>query len=151
MANMHEVMRRALEDHDVSTARRLWAVVMPKMPQPRSEHEATVILHIACTQTPTVKFKSRAYSHQWLLERGLPSSLPDNLRPKAQRMYPVIADVIGIACGNVSEAMKPVVPIVRGAMEDVVMDHYADGVKDPTIIKPRMLDARKKAIKKLFG
>lgn len=146
-----EVMRRCLEEHDVQTIRRLWAEVAPLMPQPKTDAEAEAIMHHACTQCYVVTLKSRAYSHRWLLDHGLPSGLPDKLRPRAERMYPVIADVIGIACGSASEAMRPALPIIRGAMETVVLDHYADGVKDPLVIKPRMLDARKNAIKKLFA
>src|SRR5678816_2989181 len=107
------VMLRALDEHDFKTARRLWAQINPNLPQPKNDHEAQIITHHACTQCPGCQFKSRAYSHAWLLERGLPSGLPDKLRPKAQRLYPVIADAIGIACGSTSSLMKPLVPIVQ--------------------------------------
>jgi hypothetical protein len=149
--NPHEVMRRALEEHDLVTCCKLWELVAPGMPQPESEADARVTMHYACTRVEGIKFRTRAYSHRWLIERGLPSGLPDPLRPKAERMYPVVVDAVGIACGASSEAMKPLVPHIRGAMENVVLDHYADGVKDPDIIKPRMLEARKAAIKKLIG
>jgi len=121
------------------------------MPQPKSEAEARAIMHHACTQTPIIAFRSRAYSHRWLLDHGLPSGLPDNLRPAAEREYPKVVDAVGIAVASLSDAMAPAVPIVRGAMESVVLEHYADGVRDPEIIKPRMIEARDKAIKKLLG
>jgi hypothetical protein len=149
--NGREIMRRALEEHDLITCCKLWEQVAPNMPQPKSEHEARVIMHHACTQTATVALRSRAYSHRWLIDNGYPSGLPDNLKRPAERMFPKIVDVVGIACGSASEAMRPLVPHVRGAMEEVVLDHYADGIKDPKIIKPRMLEARRKAIKKLIG
>lgn len=144
-------MRRALEDHDVETARRLWAQVAPNMPQPKNDFEASAVMHHACTQCEQVRLPSRAYSHRWLLDNGLPSGLPDALKPNAERMYPRIVDAVGIACGSSSELLQPIVPIVRGAMETVVLDHYADGIKDPNIIKPRMHEARHNVIKKLLG
>jgi hypothetical protein len=147
----HDVMRRALEDHDVLTCVKLWEHVAPNMPQPESDDQAYFIMHHACTQTENVNLRSRAYSHRWLLDHGYPSGLPDRLKSKAEQICPKIVDAVGIACGSASEALRPLLPIVRGAMEDVVLDHYADGVKDPRIIKPRMLEARKNAIKKLIG
>jgi hypothetical protein len=148
--NLREVMRRAVEDHDVVTCMKLWAQVAPNMPQPKDEDQACIIMHMACTQLD-VRFRSRAWSHRWLQERGHPSGLPDHLRPKAERMYPIIVDAIGIACGVTSSLLRPIEPIIRSAMEHVVLEHYADGIKDPDIIKPRMLEARKTAIKKLIG
>jgi hypothetical protein len=144
-------MRRALEEHDVVTCCKLWEHVAPNMPQPKTDAESYFIMHHACTQAANVSLRSRAYSHRWLLDHGYPSGLPDELKPKAERMYPKIADAVGIACGGTSELGRQVAPIVRGAMENVVLEHYADGVKDPKIIKPRMLDARKLSIKKLLG
>jgi len=146
-----EVMRRALEDHDLETCRKLWAQVAPKMPQPKTEDEARIVMHYACTQAKNIRFKSRAYSHAWLCDHLLPSGLPDELKPKAQRIYPTVVDAVGIAVGFKSSVFKPLAPIIRGAMEDVVLNHYADGIKDPEIIRPRMLEARKNAVKKLIG
>jgi len=148
---LHDVMRRALEDHDAVTCRRLWKYVAPNMPQPQSDLEAEITMHHACTQANNIRFKSRAYSHHWLKDHGYPSGLPDYLRPRAERMYPKVVDAVGIAVSSMSEAMEPVIPIIRGAMENVVLEHYADGVKNPEILKPRMLEARDQAIKKLFG
>lgn len=149
--NLHEVMRRALEEHDVLTCCRLWEVVAPGMPQPANAESATAGMHMACTMAANVALRSRAYSHRWLLDHGYPSQLPDNLRPKAEQMFPKVVDAIGIACGGTSELGRAIAPIVRGAMESVVLEHYADGVHDPKIIKPRMLEARRNAVKKLLG
>jgi hypothetical protein len=149
--NLPEVMRRALEEHDVVTCAKVWEHVWPNMPQPQDADHARIIMHLACTRADNVHIRSRVYSHRWLLDHGCPSLLPDELKPKAERMYPKIVEAIGIACGSTSEHMKPVLGVVREAMENVVLEHYADGVRDPKIIKPRMLEARKNAIKKLFG
>lgn len=149
--NGQEIMRRALESHDLMTCCKLWETVAPGMPQPKDEHQARVMMHHACTQVPNISMRSRAYSHRWLLDHGYPSGLPDDLRPKAEQMFPKVVEAIGIACGSTSEALKPLVPIIRDAMEAVVLEHYANGIKDPKIIKPRMLEARRLAVKKLLG
>jgi len=147
MNNLHDVMRRALEEHDVLTCCKLWETVRPNMPQPENDHDARIIMHIACTVADNVSLRSRAYSHRWLLDHGYPSRLPDELKPKAERMYPQVVDAIGIACGGgPGSKAKPWHAEIRQAMEHVVLDHYADGIKDPKIIKPRMLEARKKLI-----
>jgi hypothetical protein len=151
MHGLHGVMRRALEDHDLLTCCKVWETVAPGMPQPQDGDKARVIMHMACTAAANVSLKSRAYSHRWLLDHGYPSQLPDELKPKAERMYPQIVDAVGIACGGTSELGRAIAPFVQRAMEDVVREHYADGVKDPKIFKPRMLEARKDAVKKLVG
>jgi len=149
--NGPEVMRRALEEHDLVTCCKLWEHVAPNMPQPKDETEARIIMYHACTQAANVSLQSRAYAHRWLIDNGFPSGLPDELRPKAEQICPKFADGVGIACGTTSAAMAPLIPYVRGAMEHVVLDHYADGVKDPKIIRPRMMQARADTIKKLLG
>ena len=149
--SLHEVMQRALEDHDTVMCRRLWKHVAPNMPQPQSELEAEIIMHRACTQANNVKFESRAYSHRWLIDHGYPSGLPNYLCPRAERIYPKIVDAVGIAVSSMSDAMLPITLIIRKAMEDVVLEHYADNNKDPNLIRKRMLEARDSTVKKLVG
>lgn len=98
----------------------------------------------------TMPFKMRAYSHQWLRERGLPSLLPDDLKPRAEREYPVTVGVVGISV-NAPESRAGMVPIIRGAMEEAVLDCYANGDTSPLIVKPRMMEAKRKTLKKLVG
>lgn len=149
--NGPEIMRRALEEHDLVTCCKLWEVAAPNMPQPENEHDARIIMHHACTVADNIALRSRFYSHRWLIDHGYPSGLPDELRPKAERMYPKVEDAVGIACGATSELGRALIPHVRSAMENVVLDHYADGVKDPKIIKPRMMEARRYTLRKLIG
>lgn len=137
-------LRRCLEDCDVAGARKLWAQVAPHLPQPRNDAEALIALHHARTAANSIAFRLRAYSHRWLLDHGYPSGLPDELRPKAERMYPVIADGVGIAC-RASALMMPIAHLIRGRMSDAVMDAYADGRKEPAFVKNRMMQARDKA------
>jgi hypothetical protein len=73
----------------------------------------------------------------------LPSGLPDELLPRAERMFPRFIDGVGISV-NAPEHRRDLAGAIREAMEIVVEDHYADGVRDPTIIKPRMMEARRR-------
>lgn len=142
--------RRALEDGDVATLRRIWGGLSPHLPQPTQE-QAEASMHAARTQAESVSVAKRCYSHRWLEERNLPSQLPDRLKPEADRLYPRIADSVGISVNFGSEWMRPAAEIVQGVMEHSVLDSFADGTKDPVIVKARMLDAKAREMKGLFG
>lgn len=147
-------MYRCLEQADVAGVRRLWAHVAPHMPQPKTDAEALSRIHYARTTMPAMALKLRAYSHRWLLDHGYPSGLPDDLKAKCERMYPVVIDAVGIACGASSEILKPAAAQIETAMSDAVMDAYADKKTDPVFVKARMMDARarmKKYFRDLFG
>ena len=146
-----EQFRRCLETGDAETAWRLWVHIFPKAPQPKTLSEAEATLHYARTQVNTLPFKGRAYSHAWLTERGMPSGLPDKLKPKAERMYPRIVDAVGVACSASTALMKPIVKIVQGAMSDAVLEAYADKRTDPVYVKQRIMEARARTIKRLMG
>lgn len=129
---------QALVEGSVRDIRALWRVVCPHLPQPRDDQEAALMMHRARTDANSIPLKERAYSHRWLTERGLPSGLPDHLRSRAERMYPVVIDAVGIAVrsGRNPEAAKE----VRGVMENAVREMYADGDKDPQRIKKRIME-----------
>lgn len=95
--------------------------------------------------------RDRAYSHRWLIDNGYPSALPDDLKPKAERMYPRIVEGVGIAAKASSELMRPAIPIIRRAMSDAVSEAYAERRTDPVYVKARILEARRLCIKKLFA
>ena len=121
--------QRALADFDTAAAERLWSECMPHM-QPPSD--VTTALHMARTAAESVPIAKRQYSHRWLVERGLPSQLPPEDRPQ-------VVDGVGISCNS----QYPVVAdAIRGAMEYAVLDCYANGDKEPEIVKPRMAEAR---------
>ena len=137
-----------LEAVDVEGMRSLWGKVAPHMPLHDDAGMVTAI-HMARTQTEAVRFKLRAYSHAWLMERGYPSLLPDELRPRAQRIYPVIASGVGIAVRSKYAEVKLA---VEGAMRDAVLEAEAAGrLTDAPFVKARMSEARTLAVKKLFG
>jgi len=130
--------RQALTDGSVKDTRALFALVCPHLPQPRDDQEAAVMMHRARTEVRTIPFKARAYSHRWLEERGLPSGLPDELKPRAERMYPIIADAVGVAVKSRSESHRERASALQRAMSDAVLDCYANGDKDPDVVSKRM-------------
>jgi len=137
-----------LEAVDVEGMRILWGNVAPHMPL-HDDAGMVVAIHMARTQTEAVRFRLRAYSHAWLMERGYPSLLPDELRPKAQRIYPVIAPGVGIAVRSKYEEVKIA---VERAMRDAVLEAEAAGrLTDAPFVRARMGEARRHAVKKLFG
>jgi hypothetical protein len=149
---MHEHFHAALANLDIPLLRKMWAHVSPNLSQPKSDEDALRQAHYARTIMDSMLFRTRAWSHAWLMERNLPSGLPDHLRPRAQRMYPITVGSVGIAVRGATELGRAVAPHIRGAMEDAVNEAYADGHKDePVVVKGHMMEARRTAIKKLLG
>jgi len=140
-----DAMRRCLVDLDVPGIRALWKLVSPHLPQ-MSDDQTLVALHMARTAAESVPFRVRAYSHKWLLERGHKSQLPDRLKPRAERIYPRVVGAVGISANSKHLIVKQ---SVQGAMERAVLDCYANGDEDPSIVKPRMMDARAKELRGL--
>lgn len=144
---MHQAtFRRALEDCDTAMVRKLWAHTHAHLPQPKN---VLVAIHHARTQMMSMPLRARAWSHRWLTDNGYPSALPDDLKPKAERMFPVVVAGVGVAVGG-KGILQPVAEYVEGAMSDAVMD-CCDGRNDkllklPTpLVKGRMFEARDKA------
>jgi hypothetical protein len=140
--NAGDVFRACLLDLDIEMARRCWADVAPGMPQPKNDFEVLVTLHHARTQAASVPLKLRAYSHCWLLDRGLPSALPDDMKPAAQRMYPREVQAVGVSVKAMSAASIPLAKAMERAMSDAVAECYADGRTSPDLIRARMEEAR---------
>ena len=138
-------VRRCLEQCDVEGVKRLWHHMAPDLPQPQSDHDILVSIHHARTSANSVHLRLRAYSHAWLRERGYPSALPDDLKPRAERMYPIAVRAVGIAVKSANEG-SPVGIAVQRAMEDAVLDIYADPKRwgDDALIKRRMMEARER-------
>lgn len=141
---------RALVDLDIPRLRGIAAREWPHLPQPRTDAEAMAIAHRARTESPAVPFKARAYSHRWLCDNELPSALPDELKPRAERLYPVTVAAVGISV-NGGGMFAPILPLVRTAMSDAVSECYADGHQEPEIVKPRMFEAKARVVKQLLG
>lgn len=144
--------RNLLEAGDVDGCRRYWAEVAPLMPQPGTWHEAEITMHLARTSAESVKFRFRAYSHAWLVERALPSALPDHLKADAAQVCPVRKVAVGIAVGFTKGWMQPAADEVRGAMEQAVLEAEADGrLEDAVYVSGRIAAAKHKAMQTLFG
>lgn len=143
--------RRALEDGDIAALRGLWAVAAPHLPQPKSDAEAEIVMHRARTEAASVSLAARAWSHRWLVERQLPSGLPDALRPKAEQLCPIVAEGVGISVRARSPIFAPAAAEMQRAMEGAVADAYADGRRDPAFVRARMAEARERTAKALFG
>lgn len=140
-----------MESLDVVQARKLWAHVFPHLPAIHDRAGVLAMLHHARTQSPIIADTLRFYSHRWLLDHGLPSGLPDRLKPRAEREYPRIVKGVGIAV-RTSEAMRPFAVLVRGAMESAVLEADADGLLDDVEhVRRRMAEARRKELHKLLG
>lgn len=149
---MHgDVFRRCLVELDVAGARALWREVSPHLRQPANDAETLFMLHRARTEAASIDIKLRAYSHRWLVDQGFPSGLPDDLKPKAERMYPRVVDAVGVCVRPSSPDLAPVAKEVERVMSDAVAEAYADGRKEPAFVRARMFEARATARRKLLG
>lgn len=146
-----DAFRRCLVELDVDGIQRLWAEAMPHLPRPSNDGEAFAALHYARSVASSVPNRLRFYSHRWLLDNGLPSGLPDELKPKAERLYPRVSEGVGISVNARSELFKPVTGQVQKSMELAVEEAYAAGRTDTPFVRTRMFEARQKTIKRLLG
>jgi hypothetical protein len=149
---LNGAFKRCLAELDARGAMAIWKEVAPHLPQPQTEEQALIILHNARTQSRSMSLRERAYSHRWLLDHGYPSGLPDNLKPRAERIYPRIANSVGIGGLGVSSVTKPIRKHIFDSMSDAVLEAYADGHENqPDIVKGRMMEMRQKTVKQLLG
>jgi hypothetical protein len=144
--------RIALEEGDVAMCQKAHARLFPHLPAAPDFASAEIQMHMARTQVDWLDLKKRAYSHRWLQERGYPSQLPDHLKPKAERLYPIIAEAVLVSANSNSAILKPAMPIIQKAMCDAVEEAAADGkLSDSEFVKARMGEARRRSMRQLFG
>jgi hypothetical protein len=149
---LDEAFRARLVDLDVAESFRLWRHVFPHLPPPENDEGMLTMLHMARTQTKSIPFRLRAYSHRWLIERDLPSHLPDHLKPRAERVYPRVVVGVGISYNYRDPLLKPAGVLIRTAMEGAVLEAEADGkLNDDPYVTARMHEARDKEKRALFG
>jgi hypothetical protein len=139
--------RRCLEELDVKAVMALWETISPGQRRPKNENEALIVLHYARTQANSVRFGLRAYSHRWLCERALPSGLPDDIKPMAERIHPQIVEAVGVSVKAMSAAGVPLAKAIERAMSDAVAEAYADGNRDSSFVKARMDEARARVMR----
>lgn len=146
------IMRQALMELDVDTIRKLWTQVAPHLPQPKGEFEALATMHYARTTMDILPNRARFYSHRWLLDHNQMSGLPDELKPSAERMFPVVTRSVGVSMNGKSDLTRPIIPIVRSAVEVAIMEVYADKKQDDIpLLKRHMNEAKRYAVRKLLG
>lgn len=143
--------RAALESGDVNLLRKTSAKLFPHLPQPETYADAEKSMHMSRTQLPTLSDAQRLYSHRWLTERNLPSQLPDELRPNAEQVCPVIAEGVMVAVMAQTDEMKPFAAELERRMSDAVEDAYANGDTAPAIVRQRMQEARSRTYRELLG
>lgn len=133
-----------LERGDPKALRAAWKRAAPHLPQPKSDAEAEITMHMARSASVLMPMKLRHYSHAWLLERNLPSQLP----PEDQ---PVVAEAVGISVNFKSAILMPAATEVRKSMEYAVEDCYANGDRDVATVQAQMAQARNRTMRALFG
>jgi hypothetical protein len=148
---------RLLEDGDVEGLCRYSAAHLPAARQPASREDAEIAMHGARTAAEQVSLRKRAWSHRWLCERGLPSKLPEHLRPKAEQMFLPVQIGVGISVGRArfypqAAELRPAFNEIQTAMEHAVLDAQAEGkLADAPFVKSRIMEARARTRKMLFG
>lgn len=145
-------MRRCLLELDVAAHRRLHRHLCPHHDQPATDREALITMHLARAMRADLPLKARAYSHRWLLDNGLPSPLPDNLKPMADRLYPRVAEAVMVSAMARSDMFKPAAALIQNAMVAVAEDTFATDKKvDHIKLRADLREARVVAINQLFG
>lgn len=144
-------MMRCMRTLDVAGVRKLWQHMMPNMPQPKNDEDALTTLHVARTASKAMPAAARVYSHDWLLERGLPSQLPNEMLPASRRSEKRIVEAVGVSVNYRSSEMKPAALQIERAMSDAVSDAYAEGRTDVEFVRARLGEAKSKARRQLFG
>ena len=138
-----DAMLRCIRDCDAELAMRIWQADRPSLPQPENVYQAKMMLHYARTLLNSIPHRDRFYSHRWLLDNNFPSALPDRLKAKAERMFPVEVAVVGVASGSKPGGKTAFNYAVEKVMADAVLEMQADGHKlDAPIVKARMLEQR---------
>lgn len=129
-----------------------WAKLFPGAELPADRRQGEVAMHYARTLASAVPLDKRAWSHRWLVDHGWPSGLPDELKPRAERLYPKAAEAVAVA----SARRQPYTAPVRAVMEEQIKDAYATrrilrlaAPERAAIVKGRMLEARAKERKAL--
>jgi hypothetical protein len=149
----HAEMQRCILELDAVAVQKLWRHIAPHMSQPQSDEEALAGLHMARTGLAAAPFPARAYSHSWLMERGLPSQLPDRLKPRAERLYPWIVTAAAFSINFRSKFLRPIESLVTGAISKRMCELWAEHKKAPDaqLVLKEICDTKNATIKKLVG
>lgn len=149
-ARLRDPFRQAMVSGDVKMLQGIWSKVTG-LPAPETVQEAEIQMHVARTATKSLPDQTRCYSHWWLKDRGLPSLLPPDLFPKADRFKPVIKSSVGIAVGTGKDWLKPALPLVMGAMVKAVENNAELIEGNPDLLRDKIQFARRDEFRRLFG
>lgn len=137
---------RCLVQLDAPAMRALFRKTDPHLPQPRSDEEAMISIHMARAATPGIPQNLRIGSHLWLTKRQFPSALSHE--QVAQWLAPTkylvpdgdqkIVTAVGIAIGDVNGRTSPILSKLREAIEHKVLEMYADGDTNPYLLQIEM-------------
>jgi hypothetical protein len=143
VAEYSDNMLRCIRDIDHELAMKLWKHARPAAAQPENELQAIIMLHYARTKISSMPEKLRLYSHCFLRDYNMPSALPDHLKPKAERMYPVGIRAVGTASGKFGGGKTAFNYAIEKVMSDAVLEVQADGhdLASP-VMKARILEKR---------
>lgn len=139
-----DAVRQCMLDLDARRARTIWRVIAPHLPPCDSDADMLITLHVMRTEdshlTQWFPEKLRFYSHRWLLDKGLPSKLPDRLKPRADRLCPKKVRVLGYAPAGA--AGEEACATIGAAMFEKFQELEADGTTDKTRAEPEIQRAR---------
>ena len=139
--------REALSDGDASRVMNLWRTVYPGLPQLRNLKEARGCMHRARTEAESIRLEKRLYSHAWLAERGLPSGLPDELRPPAEQIRPRVVYAVGVSVNSRHKGGADLASAVEAAMGQAAGEMIDAGIIDSKRVSAHMWAARDRVLK----
>lgn len=77
--------------------------------------------------------------------------MPDNLKPRAERIYPKIVAGVGVSMNASSDLMVAILPIVHRSVNNAIEEAFADGRTEPGFVSTRMRAAREATVRQLIG
>ena len=108
------------------------------------------MMHRARTSASSIPVHLRLYSHAWLEERGLPSGLPDKLRPSMEQVFPRIVPAVGVAVKTLSRDPERIerAKAVQHAMAEAGGAAMESGTTDPEHVSKLMWEARDRVLRR---
>jgi len=138
-------MKRCIRDCDIDGYTKLTKHINPAL-SPENSWQAAFQIHLARSGMRSMPINLRFYSHCWLRDSGLAqhSLLPDKLKPRAERMYPVGVQAVGVMTRTKTDRALA----IRKVMEDAVLETQADGLDlGDRRVHERMLEMRQRFIR----
>jgi hypothetical protein len=131
--------RRCLVTMDVAGMITLWKRVAPNLPQ-YPPAETMMSMHMARLVSRTMPRKLKAYSTDWLKERGV-EYIAGAWKIGKPKNESGIAEAVGIASKSISGDLALSNRVVQ-AMSDSYLNSIAKGITEPPMQKELMLKAR---------